>query len=134
MEDGVEFIARFFEEARGELERRNPGVEARFRRSSADAFTARAFRGGKQEAQCRIQLGGGMMLSNSISFSYDANGQPNSCNEQLSVKADDQGLMFDALGMSVTSGRQPKSLTQQGAAEFLWGLFIRSMQDGRFSS
>ncbi len=50
----------------------------------------------------------------------------------LSVNEDDQGLMFDALGTStMMSGRDSKSLSPQDAAEFLWDLFIRSMQDRR---
>ena len=131
LEDGFEFIAKFFEESLAELGRRNPDVEAKFRRNSADVFTARAFRTGKLEAQCKIQLGG-MMSGNSISFSYDANSSSNSSNEMLSVKADDQGLMFDALGISSMSGGGPgKGLSSQGAAEFLWSLFIKSMQGSR---
>ena len=128
LEEGFEFMAKFFEESLAELERRNPGVEGRFRRHGADAFSARAFRGGKQEAQCSIRLGGGIMGGNGIAFSDDATGQPNSFSEFLSLKADDQGLMFDATGMSVMSGAKPNGLTHQGAAEFLWALFIRPMQ------
>ena len=130
LEDGFEFMARFFEESLAELGRRNPGIEAKFRRNGTDVFTARAYRGGKLEAQCRIQLGG-MISGNSISFSYDANASPGSSNEMLSVKEDDQGLMFDALGLSVLSGREQKGLSHQGASEFLWDLFIKSLQDGR---
>ena len=131
LEDGFEFMAKFFEESLAELGRRNPDVEAKFRRNSADVFTARAFRGGKLEAQCKIQLGG-IMSDNSVSFSYDASSPSNSSNEMLSVKADDQGLMFDALGMSSMSCNGPgKGLSTQGAAEFLWNLFIKSMQDSR---
>jgi hypothetical protein len=131
LEDGFEFIARFFEESLAELVRRNPGVEGRFRRNSADVFTARAFRAGRQEAQCEIQLGGGMMSSNCISFAYDANAPAGSSNEMLSAKADDQGLMFEALGISDMSGRVAKGLSHQGAADFLWALFIKSMQGDR---
>lgn len=130
LEDGFEFMAKFFEESLTELGQRNPGVEARFRRNGADVFTARAYRDGKLEAQCKIQLGG-MISGNSISFSYDANASTGSSNEMLSVKEDDQGLMFDALGLSVMSGRERKGLGHQGASEFLWDLFIKSMQDHR---
>jgi len=131
LEDGFEFIARFFEESLTELQRRNPGVEVKFRRNGADVFTARAFRDGSQEAQCKVQLGGGRMSSSGISFSYDANAQAGSSNEMLSVKADDHGLMFDALGMAGRSGRAGTALSQQGAAEFLWDLFIAPMQGDR---
>lgn len=104
LEDAFEFMARFFEESLAELSHRNPGAEAKFRRNSSDVFTARAFRGGKLEAQCKVELGGGMMSSNSISFSHNANAQSGSSNEMLSVKSDDQGLMLDALGISDMSG------------------------------
>ena len=131
LEDGFEFIARFFEESLAELERRNPGVEARFRRNGADVFTARAFRGAHQEAQCRIQLGGGFGSGREISFSYDANSHPGSSNETLSVKLNDQAMMFDVLGMASMPGREAKAMSAQGAAEYLWGLFIRTMQSER---
>lgn len=131
LEDGFEFMARFFEESLAELSRRNPGVETKFRRNSADVFTARAFRAGNLEAQCKVQLGGGMMSSNSISFSYDANAQIGSSNEMLSVNCDDQGMTFDALGISHMAGPRAKALSQQGAAEFFWSLFIKSMQGDR---
>lgn len=78
-----------------------------------------------------MELGVGMMSSSSISFSYDANAHAGSSNEMLSVKADDQGLMFDALGLTAMSGRAGKGLSQQGAAEFLWDLFIEPMQGNR---
>ena len=58
LEDGFEFIANYFEESLAELGRRNAEVDGRYRRNSADTFTARVFMQGKQEAQCRVILGG----------------------------------------------------------------------------
>lgn len=130
LEKGYEFIARYFEESLAELQRRNQGVEGSFRRNGPDAFTARAYRGGRQEAQCRIQLNGGMMGSG-ISLSDNPDSQ-NSFNEQLTVKTDDHGLTFGALGLSDYSGRDKGGLSYHGAAEFLWTHFIRRMKaDGR---
>ena len=81
LEGGFEFIANFFEESLAELGRRNPGVDGRYRRNGADAFTARVFMQGKQEAQCRVMLGG--MFGNGISFSHDADARIGSSNEQV---------------------------------------------------
>lgn len=127
LEDGFEFIARFFEESLGELQRRNPGVEGRFRRNGADTFTSRAFVGGKQRAQCKIMLGG--MFGRGISFSFDADSS-HSSNENLTIRVDDQGLMFEAMMAGIT-GRSGKGMSQQGAAEHLWAMFIGPLQDGR---
>jgi TIR domain len=126
LEDGFEFIARFFEESLEELARRNPGVEGKFRRNSADAFTALAFKAGKRQAQCKITLGG--MFGYGISYSNDTDGR--GINENLTVRADDQGLMFDAMMSSIT-GRPGKGMTPNGAAEHLWAMFIQPLQEGR---
>ena len=48
-------------------------------------------------------------------------------NEAVSVKADDQTLYFEALGMQAY-GREKEKLTFQGAAELFWELFIRPLQ------
>ncbi len=130
LEGGFDLMARFFEESLAELERRNPGVEGRLRRNGADTFSARAFIEGKQAAQCRIALGG-MMMGKTISFSHDANAQPGSANEILSVREDADGLSFHSMGSSSMSGQKPAGMSAQGAAELLWSLFIGSMQDSR---
>jgi hypothetical protein len=48
-------------------------------------------------------------------------------NEAVSVKADDQMLYFEPLGMQ-SYGRHKEKFTFQGAAEFFWGLFIQPLQ------
>ncbi len=128
LEEGFEFIAKFFEESLAELTRRNPGVDGRYRRNGADTFTARVFMQGKQEAQCRVLLGG--MFGNGISFSHDADARIGSSNEQLTVKTGDQELAFDALMVAV-SGRSGKGMSSQGAAEHLWSMFIEPLQRRR---
>jgi hypothetical protein len=128
LEEGFEFIAKFFEESLAELGRRNPGVDGRYRRNGADTFTARVFMQGKQEAQCRVLLGG--IFGNGISFSHDADARIGSSNEQLTVKTGDQELAFDAL-MGAVSGRSGKGMSSQGAAEHLWSMFIEPLQRRR---
>jgi hypothetical protein len=48
-------------------------------------------------------------------------------NEAVYVKADDQTLYFEALGMR-SYGREKEKLTSQGAAELFWDIFIRPLQ------
>lgn len=48
-------------------------------------------------------------------------------NEAVFVKADDQSLYFEALGMQ-SYGRDKEKLTLQGAAELFWEIFIRPLQ------
>jgi hypothetical protein len=48
-------------------------------------------------------------------------------NEAVSVKADDQMLYFEPMGLQ-SHGRDKQKLTFQGAAEFFWDLFIRPLQ------
>jgi hypothetical protein len=48
-------------------------------------------------------------------------------NEAIYVKADDQALHFEPLGMQSTGGGKEK-LSFQGAAELFWDIFIRPLQ------
>lgn len=54
----------------------------------------------------------------------------NSYNESLSLNADDQNLCLKTLGMSHYSG-DDQNLSQEGAAEALWGIVIAQLQRGR---
>ena len=62
------------------------------------------------------------------SIEYTMSDEPRGgMNEAVSVKADDQTLYFEALGMQA-HGREKEKLTFQGAAELFWELFIRPLQ------
>ncbi len=58
LDDGFEFIVRFFENSLGELKSRNSGIEVAFKRIDATRFTASIYRGGAALARCVIRLGG----------------------------------------------------------------------------
>lgn len=100
--DAFDYMARFFEGSLGELQARNPGIKAAYRRLDANRFTAVIYRNGKAESRCKISLGG--MFGNGISFSYSDQASDNSSNENLTVEADDQGLYLKALGMASLGG------------------------------
>ena len=62
------------------------------------------------------------------SIEYSMTDEPRGgMNTRVSVKADDQTLYFEALGMQ-SFGHEKEKLTFQGAAEMFWELFIRPLQ------
>jgi hypothetical protein len=125
--DGFEFIAKFFENSLKELVARNPGVEQTFRRIDANRFSAAAYRDGNKVCRGSASMAGGMMGRDSIDYSMTDEPRGTGMNEAVSVKADDQTLYFEALGLQ-SSGPDKEKLTFQGAAELFWELFIRPLQ------
>jgi hypothetical protein len=118
LHDSFENFARFFESSLAELERRNQGIETRFRRIDADTFTGAIYRRGKKESECAIHLGG--FAGPGISFSYDINSRGNSFNESLTVEADDHALFFRPLGFALRNG--DARLSTEAAAEQFWAI------------
>lgn len=67
-----------------------------------------------------------------IGYVENDSGEINSFNEKLSVEVGDDTLFFKPLGMAfMGQGQGPDKLTVSAAAEFLWTLFLRRLQDGR---
>jgi TIR domain-containing protein len=127
LEESFGYIANFFENTLKEFEARNPGVTTAFKRVSSEQFTAVAYRDGKEEARCRIQLGGRNSAMGGITFADgDASPSSNSYNESLSVEAGTQELHLKALGLPMHGERQ--QLSQEGAAEYFWELFVEPLQ------
>lgn len=129
LDESFEFIARFFENSLDELQARNTGIEGTFKRISTDQFSASVYRNGKAETRCRIRLGGRRSAMGGITFSYNDDGVSNSYNEALSVVAGEQELFLRALGMGRVHGApRPDHLSQEGASEYLWAMFIEPLQ------
>lgn len=127
LDDAFEYMARFFEGSLAELERRNSGIQGRFKRLDAKAFTAVAYRNGEALARCKITLGG--MLGNGIAYSNDDSSPFNSFNENLSIVHDDQALGLRPLGFgNFGGGRANQFLTAEGAAEVYWARFMEPLQ------
>jgi hypothetical protein len=127
LDESFEFMARFFESSLGELEVRNPGVQTAFKRIDATRFTVAAYRNGEAIARCQIRLGGQVL--GGITFSYGSSMGDNSFNESLSVEVGVQALTLRALGMQMhRSTEGTNHLSQEGAAEYYWALFVESLQ------
>jgi hypothetical protein len=130
LEDSYEYIARYFEGSLQELAERNSNIKTRFKRLNETGFAAYIYDSGEEVAQCSIWYGGGnyygASVSREIAYSQIIDPQRNSRNEIVSVTNDGYTLQFSPMGMQIASTE--KSLSQQGAAEYYWSLFIRPLQ------
>ena len=123
--DTFEYIARYFENSLAELEARNLGYQGTFRRVDANRFFATIYKDGKDVARATVYLGG---MLGGINYLQGETTSSNSSNESLSVDADDQMLFLTSMGMSSFGREREQKLTQEGAAELLWGLVIDPLQ------
>ena len=121
-----DFICRFFEGSVQAISERNPDVSGMFDRIDSRRMAAVLYRSGKKIAECSVGLGS-LGRSNGVAFSYDSSASLGSYNEMLTAEAGDHSLHFKTMGMAWGGGRD-KHLSQEGAAEFLWELFIKQAQ------
>jgi len=129
LDEAFEYIARFFEGSLAELERRNEGIETRFRRIDAQAFGAVIYRNGKTVARCGIRHGGGRSFGKGITFSQDDSALTNSMNESLHIDVGEQALSLKGMDMfNVGRGARDSRLTPEGAAEYYWSRLIEPLQ------
>jgi len=127
--DAFEYIVQYFENSLKELQSRNDGIEGTFRRIDGNRFSASIYRNGDSIARCTIFMGG-RNLFDCIAYSASDTNESNSFNESLSVHSDDQMLYLKAMGMShFRSKSETDKLSQEGAAEFYWGIFIERLQN-----
>jgi hypothetical protein len=126
--EAFEYVARFFENSLGELQLRNPGTEGRYRRIDASHFEAAVYVHGKSRVQCRIWHSTRRGFMPGLGYSTTPSPSDSSFNELLSVVDDGLtlGLWPQLHGShALPSGNQ---MTLEGAAEYLWGLFIEQLQ------
>lgn len=128
LENSYEYIARHFDGSLQELAARNPQIKARFKRLSETSFSASVYENGTRVAQCSVRYGGGSFNSSAISYSNSPDAPTNSFNEQLSIIDDGYQLQLKSLGMQIYGGGSNQPLSQQGAAELFWDIFIKHLQ------
>jgi hypothetical protein len=126
LRETFEFVCRFFEGSLGALHERNPEVSGTVERIDTHRMAALLYRNGKKITECSIRLDG-LGRGSGIAFSHNASTSSGSYNEMLTVEATDQSLYLKTLGLSSLGGSD-KHLSQEGAAELLWDLFIRAAQ------
>jgi hypothetical protein len=125
--EGFEYIAKFFEGSLQELATRNPNLDQTFRRIDANQFSAAVYLDGEKVCKGSASVSGSVMGGNSIEYAMTDDARFGGMNEAVSVKADDQMLYFEPLGMQ-SYGHHKEKFTFQGAAEFFWALFIQPLQ------
>ncbi|WP_406586666.1 toll/interleukin-1 receptor domain-containing protein [Asaia lannensis] len=126
LNDGFDFIAKFFEGSLEEIQKRNPDITGTFRRIDANQFTAFAYRDGKIVCQCKISLGS--YIGKGISYSRSVENYNNSFNENMMVEADDQSLFLRCIGISSRDQNGDGKLSFEGGAERYWSMFIEPLQ------
>lgn len=126
-DDSFEYIAHFFENSLRELESRNPGYQGVFKQVDARRFFSTVYKDGRAVARATIYCGGGS-FGNGINYVQGETTDGNTMNESLSVEADDQVLYLKSFGMTSFGQDRNQKLSQAGAAELYWGLFIGPLQ------
>jgi hypothetical protein len=130
LRDAFEFAAKFFEGSLKALCERNAGTSQTFDRIDSRRFAAILYREGQSVAQGSVRLDSlGGRNSSCIAFSYDASARPGSSNEMLNVESTDQALFFKPMGLAWSGGDRGQHLSIEGAAEYLWAMFIRPAQE-----
>ncbi len=128
LRETFDFICRFFEGSIEAIDERNPDVTGSFDRIDSRRVAAVLYRNGGAIAECSVRLEGFGGRSNGIAFSHDSSATPGSYNEMLSVEVGDQSMYMRAMGMGWSGRDRDQHLSQEGAAEFLWDMFIRNAQ------
>lgn len=126
LDEAFDLMKRYFENSLNELADRYSELSSRFRLIDANRFTAVIYRNGEDIARCKIVLGG--MFGKTITYSANDQASDNSCNESLSLEADDQHIYLSAMGMPFSGNVSEKKLTAEGAAEYYWSILMRPLQ------
>lgn len=128
VENTYEYIARYFEGSLAELQERNARIQTRFKRMDNTSFTASVYSDGKQAAQCSIWYASRGEIFSGIAYSASGNGRGNSYNEVFHVEDDGYSQFIKPLGINVFANNRNEQLSQQGAAEYYWSMFIQRLQ------
>jgi hypothetical protein len=124
LEQTFEFIANFFEGSLTELERRNRGISTKFRRIDGSRFTAAIYQNGTAKTQCKITLASEAYSGSEIRYSHELSSKTESYSEAFRVEEDGCSMFLRATMGGILGAVLDKSLSQEGAAEHLWGMLI----------
>lgn len=127
--EAFEYANRFFQGSLDELEKRNEGIRTRHRQIDGNTFTATIYRSGEKAASCTVRHGG---MTNGIDYANGDDARPGASNETMLVEHDDQKMYLRPLGLGMMGygGREEDgALSHEGAAEYLWSILIRRLQE-----
>jgi len=130
--ESFEYIANYFDNSLNELEKRQQEIEIEYRRIDANSFTAAIYVNGSRKSEFKVWIRGEQTLSsNGISYSFNRSNNRNSMNGWLDLADDGYHLFLQPSGMSMYNRHDSENknqLSQQGGAEYFWGIFIEPLQ------
>jgi hypothetical protein len=127
LDEAFEAVATFFKDTLAGLPSQSPGFSGKYKRVTANHFTAVIYRDGEKVAQCGIRLGGSS-FANQIVFSENPD-STNSMNEGVSVADVGEQMFLKSSGMSsMMRSEQKDRLTPHDAAELFWGVLTWRLQ------
>jgi hypothetical protein len=128
LDSSFEYMARYFEASLNELQERNGNITAKFKRIDANCFTASIYDEGARASECTIWSGGDRSFIGGIAYYSGITSSRNQYNESLTIENDGYSLKLKPMGMSGFGMGQVSELSQEGAAEYFWGLLIERIQ------
>lgn len=132
LKETFNYVARFFENSLSKLQQRNPGIEGEFHKIDANSFEATIYRDGKKRRKFGIWIDtGGRSFGDGIYYAdggVGTRGGGISYNDQLTAHDDGYIQYLTTIASIALGGGHEQKLSQQGAAEHFWDLFIRDLQ------
>ncbi len=126
LNEGFEYIAQYFKNSLNELQARNSNVSSEFKRIDVSHLEARVFVGGQEGSVCSIWID--KKDEYEIFFFNDVMGNGKSYHEVLAVVDDGYKLAFDSTMLDPLESLPDRTLSYEGASEYLWLLFIKILQ------
>jgi hypothetical protein len=124
--EGYEYIINFFEASLTELKDRSTDIDFDLTPIDKTRFTAAIYRDGEAQSRCTVRSD---KTLNGITYlaGEDRSNNDSTFNHMLSSTDDGYSLYFQP-GFGGSYDDKDKHLTFQGAAEYLWALFIEPLQ------
>lgn len=128
LDDAFEFIFRFFENTVTELQKRNPAIEGRVKRSDHERFAVELFQNGSRASAATIFMSrsfGDPM----IAYSSELSDRGTSINGGFRAEHDDQiQFLRPWMFMFARGSDEDAKLSFHGAAELLWEQVVGPLQ------
>jgi hypothetical protein len=124
--EGYEYIINFFKASLTELKKRSVDIDFDVSPIDKTRFTAAIYRDGEAQSRCTVRLD---KTCNGITYlaGEDRSYNSSTYNEMLSLTDDGYALFFKP-GFRGSYDDRDRHLTFQGAAEYLWALFMQPLQ------
>lgn len=128
--DTYQFIAKFFNNSLVELKQRNSDVQLGFMFNEIDSqsFESSIYVDGNRSSYATIFTGKNFREGLFYSSTPLTRGSNVSYNDFLTINNKGNTLSLQTSGLSIMRGQSQENLTQEGAAEYLWSIFITPLQ------